>query len=60
MEKETTTTIINKNPDSIEIGNSKTGTVKIYFDADKPAEAKVKLDCAIRLLLDSRAKVLGE
>ena len=48
-----------ENACSIEIGGAKTGSVKVYFDADKPEEADVKIDAAIKLLLKHREKVLG-
>ena len=52
--------IINKNPDSISIGNSKTGEVKVYFDALNPKEAEEKLKNAIAVLLAHRKEVLGD
>ena len=46
--------------DSIEIGNSKTGTIKCYVNFDKPVEAGKKLCNAIKLLKENRKEVLGE
>jgi len=43
---------------SIEIGNSKSGIVKVYFNPDEPEKARQKLDFAINLLLEKRAMVL--
>lgn len=61
MEKnETINKHINENPDSIEIGNSKSGVVKIYFDALKPEECRTKIENAIKILLEVRDKVYGE
>ena len=46
--------------DSIEIGNSKTGVVKIYCDFSKPIEAGIKIQEAITILKTKREQVLGE
>ena len=45
--------------DSIEIGNAKTGVVKVYFNGEKPEEAQKKLTDAIKLLRENRGKVLN-
>ena len=49
-----------QNQDSIEIGNSKTGTVKVYCNFEKPLEAEMKIKTAIRQLKENREAVLGE
>jgi len=46
--------------DSIEIGNSKTGVVKVYCDFSKPIEAGIKIQEAITILKTKREQVLGE
>ena len=46
--------------DSIEIGNSKTGVVKIYCDFSKPIEAQIKIQEAITILKTKREQILGE
>jgi len=43
--------------DSIEIGNSKTGVVKVYCDFSKPSEAEAKLTDAIKILKTKRSEV---
>jgi hypothetical protein len=50
----------NQHKDSISLGNSKTGEVKVYFDSSKPDEAKEKLMNAIKLLKEHRSHVYGE
>jgi hypothetical protein len=45
--------------DSIDIGNSKTGIVKVYVDFDKKEEAEKKLKIAIELLKANRNEVLN-
>jgi hypothetical protein len=49
-----------QNQDSIEIGNSKTGVIKIYVNFDDPLSAERKLSDAITLLQNKRKEVLGE
>lgn len=46
--------------DSIEIGNSKTGAVKVYFNAEDQEDARKRLGNAIELLKEKRKDVLGE
>jgi hypothetical protein len=46
--------------DSIEIGNSKTGVIKVYCDFSKPIEAGIKIQEAITILKSKREQVLGE
>ena len=46
--------------DSIEIGNSKTGVIKVYCDFSRYEEASAKLEQAISLLKAKREQVLGE
>lgn len=46
--------------DSIEIGNSKTGVIKVYVNFDDPLSAERKLSAAITLLQNKRKEVLGE
>ena len=46
--------------DSIEIGNSKTGVIKVYCDFSKPIEAEIKINEAITILKSKRDQVLGE
>lgn len=48
------------NQDSIEIGNSKTGVIKVYVNFDDPLSAERKLSDAITLLQNKRKEVLGE
>ena len=45
--------------DSIDIGNSKTGIVKVYVDFDKKEEAEKKLKTAIQMLKENRDEVLN-
>lgn len=47
------------NQDSIEIGNSKTGVIKVYCNFDDPDGALMKVDNAITLLKAKRKEVLG-
>lgn len=49
-----------QNQDSIEIGNSKTGVIKVYVNFDDPLSAERKLSDAITLLQNKRKEVLGE
>ena len=49
-----------QNQDSIEIGNSKTGVVKVYCDFSKPIEAGIKIQEAINILKTKREQILGE
>ena len=44
--------------DSIEIGNSKVGTFKVYFNVDNLEEAKKKIQNAKELLLIAREGIL--
>ena len=44
--------------DSIEIGNSKVGTFKVYFNVDNLEEAKKKIQNAKELLLIARKDIL--
>ena len=46
--------------DSIEIGNSKTGTIKCYVDFNNLVLAEKQLKNAIKLLKENRKEVLGE
>jgi allophanate hydrolase subunit 1 len=46
--------------DSIEIGNSKTGVIKVYVDFEKTELANKKILNAILLLQEHRQKVLSE
>ena len=46
--------------DSIEIGNSKTGVIKVYCDFGNTEVANKKILNAILLLQEHRQKVLGE
>jgi len=46
--------------DSIEIGNSKTGTIKVYGDASNPEEFEKKLTSQIEILKKHREEVLGK
>lgn len=47
---DTNTHIVNDQADSIEIGTpAKGGTIKVYFDANKPEEAKQKIKNVIAL-----------
>ena len=48
------------NQDSIEIGNSKTGVIKVYVNFDDPDGALMKVENAITLLKAKRKEVLGE
>ena len=45
--------------DSIEIGNSKTGVVKVYVDFENKEQASKKLETAISLLKEKRKEVLN-
>jgi len=47
------------NQDSIEIGNSKTGVIKVYCNFDDPDGALMKVDNAITLLKAKRKEILG-
>ncbi len=44
--------------DSVEIGNSKTGVVKVYCNFSNKEEAEAKLKNAIAVLKGNRAEVL--
>ena len=46
------------NKDSIEIGNSKTGSIKVYVNFDEPEKAERKIKKAIQILKEKRAEVL--
>jgi len=48
-----------QNQDSIEIGNSKTGVIKVYCNFDDPDTAGEKVDNAVHLLLVKRKEILG-
>lgn len=48
----------NRQQDSIEIGNSKVGTFKVYFNVDNLEEAKKKIQNAKELLLIAREGIL--
>ena len=48
-----------ENKDSISIGNSKTGEIKVYCDFGKKDEAVRKIDNAIQVLREKRGLVLG-
>jgi hypothetical protein len=48
------------NQDSIEIGNSKTGVIKVYVNFDDPDGALMKVDHAVTLLQAKRKEILGE
>lgn len=45
--------------DSIEIGNSKTGSIKVYVNFNNKEEAEVKVKNAILVLKENRESVLG-
>lgn len=47
----------NEQKDSIEIGNSKTGVIKVYCDFNKPVEAEQKIKQAITFLKEHRTGV---
>uniref|UniRef100_A0A6M3LMT2 Uncharacterized protein n=1 Tax=viral metagenome TaxID=1070528 RepID=A0A6M3LMT2_9ZZZZ len=47
-----------ENKDSIEIGNSKTGTFKVYLNVANMEEAKSKIQNAKKLMLEAREGVL--
>ena len=47
----------NESKDSLEIGNSKTGVIKIYCDFAKPLEAEQKIKQAIVFLKEHRVGV---
>jgi hypothetical protein len=52
---------INDESDSIDLGTAgKSGCVKVYFNANKPDEAKVKIDNALllRKYMNEQAKLL--
>jgi len=44
--------------DSIDIGNSKTGSIKVYVDFDKEAETDAKVKKAIKVLKENRKEIL--
>ncbi len=44
--------------DSCDIGNSKTGIVKVFVDFDKKEEAEKKIKTAIEILKANRKEVL--
>jgi hypothetical protein len=44
--------------DSIEVGNAKTGVMKVYFNADKKDEALRKIQNAKELLMTAKAGIL--
>ncbi len=44
--------------DSIEIGNSKTGIMKVYFNANNVEDAKRRLENVKSLLLETRKGIL--
>lgn len=48
-----------QNQDSIEIGNSKTGVIKVYCNFDNLAPACQKIDNAISVLKSKRKEILG-
>ena len=48
----------NRQQDSIEIGNSKVGTFKVYFNANNLEEAKKKIQNAKDLMLIAREGIL--
>jgi len=48
----------NSRLDSIEIGNSKTGSIKVYVNFDKKKEAEIKVSNAIGVLKAKRGDVL--
>jgi len=48
-----------QNQDSIEIGNSKTGVIKVYVNFDELAPACQKIDNAISVLKSKRKEILG-
>jgi len=48
-----------QNQDSIEIGNSKTGVIKVYVNFDDPDGALMKVDTAVTLLKAKRKEILG-
>jgi len=48
----------NRIQDSIEIGNSKTGSIKVYVDFSKKEEAHTKLQNAIDILKNNRGQIL--
>ena len=47
----------NSRLDSIEIGNSKTGSIKVYVNFDKDEEAAAKIQKAINVLKAKRGEV---
>lgn len=47
-----------QNQDSVEIGNSKTGVIKVYCDFNDVEAAEYKLNNAIGVLMSNRTKVL--
>jgi hypothetical protein len=46
--------------DSIEIGNSKTGVIKVYVNFEEGFLAKAKIQTAISILKENRKEVLSE
>lgn len=46
-----------ENKDSLEIGNSKTGVIKIYCDFSKPVDAEQKIKQGIAFLKEHRVGV---
>ena len=56
---ETTTKIINDNPDSIEIGTpSKGGCIKVYGNFDNPEVFKSKIDNAVSIKEYANSKMV--
>ncbi len=48
------------NKDSIEIGNSKTGSIKVYVNFEDKEKAKQKILNAVELLKDNRNAVFNK
>jgi len=48
----------NRAQDSIEIGHSKTGNIKVYVDFSNRAEAELKIKEAIAILKVNRGEIL--
>jgi len=48
-----------QNKDSIELGTSKTGHIKVYCNFNKREDAEFKIKNAIEILKSKRAEVLG-
>ena len=49
---------VNENSDSIEIGTpGKGGAIKVYFDSNKPKEAKARIDNALEVRNYANAKI---